>query len=146
AGSDLQAALAAELETRTAAPVRRRPRLLQVAAIALPLALLLGYAVQAGQDEEPPGEPATSLPVASGVDLTAAGWRLDDEGDPPRTVMGLALSDTVPLEPGRRSAVVSVPTNGGAPYGIATYGVLWCDMPPAEDDHLQVPVGRITLD
>ncbi|GGK66327.1 hypothetical protein [Ornithinimicrobium pekingense] len=146
-GADLETALDGRLAdelTRTA-PSGGRLRTWAVAA-GVAVAVLGGYAVTDRPDGGSPADAAGvdgAGTVRAGTDLTEAGWRLDDEGAPPRSPMGLHLRETVVLDDGRRSATVDLPSSSG--LGFASFGVLWCDMPPAQDAHLRVPSGTISL-
>lgn len=110
---------------------------------AVAVAVLQGAGRGDEETEEVEGEAAMLAQIGE-TDLTDAGWVLGDEGDPPKSVHGVHLRETVTLEKGRRSAPVDLPS---APESVfAAFGVLWCDMPPAEDDHLVVPTGTLTVD
>ncbi|WP_131106271.1 hypothetical protein [Ornithinimicrobium sufpigmenti] len=113
----------------------------------LSAALVVAVLQDAGRGDEGTedgeGDPATLAQIGE-TDLTDAGWVLRDDGDPPRSVNGVHLQETVTLDKGRRSASVDLPP---APESVfAAFGVLWCEMPPAEDDHLVVPTGTLTVD
>src|SRR5690606_6757266 len=143
-GADLRAALLEAMSDGPGStPVDRRwRRWAWAGAAALPVALLLGYAVQDREEGATPVE--ARAPEGRTTDLTAAGWRLDDDGDPPGAVIGLRLRESVRIDKGRRSAVVDLPARSSSYPGVAAYAVLWCDMPPAQDDHLRVPSGTLT--
>lgn len=128
-------------------PARWRGRA-AVIAVVLTVALAVGVLQNEGWGdggEDGDGEEhIETLATIGETDLTGAGWVLGDEGDPPRAVNGVHLKETITLDKGRRSASVSLPD---APeFVFAAFGVLWCDMPPAEDDHLVVPSGTLTVD
>lgn len=143
-GPELQTALADRLVEVPARARGSRRGPARLAAVAVVGALLVGYAVS-GQEDGPAPADDPSPDASAGTDLTAAGWKLTEKGLPPRLAMGLVLRETATVAKGRRSTVVSLPTVSGG-MGVALFGVLWCDMPPAQDDHLQVPSGTLTVD
>ena len=137
------AVLAAVAEAPPVVPPGPGRRWGRVAAVVLPVALLAGYAVDRSGPEPAAVTTEASEEQAVVQDLTEAGWELTDDGEPPRGPMGLRLVDTATLDDGRRTRKITTPTVGDLSY--AAFGVLWCDMPPAEDAHLRVPAGTITV-
>lgn len=145
AGAELEGALLraapGEQASRDGRPRRRR----WLIAAVLSLVLVGGYLLSEDRtDRDNDLGETTAVATAGQVDLTEAGWRLDDKGAPPWAVSGLRLQETVVLDDGRRSVTVSLPRPPS--FSFATFGVLWCDMPPAQDDHLAVPNGTLTVD
>ncbi len=112
-------------------------------AAAVPLAVLVAWAVVT----DGPGRGTDPSAVTSGVDegprtdLSALGWTLDDDGDPPRAAMGLVVSKVLTV-PAGRSEEVSWPSPMNS---HASFAVLWCDMPPAEDANLTVPSATLAV-
>lgn len=143
--------LATELEPAVAhappAPPAARSRWWWAAAAALPLGLLAGYALSLddGAEEDLEADASTTAPPwGAPVDLTEVGFELDD-GEPPGGAGGLRLTDTIEVAAGR-TAQVDLDA-GEAWYGgpSATFAVLWCDMPPADDPNLDTPTGEIAV-
>ncbi|QFG69988.1 hypothetical protein [Ornithinimicrobium pratense] len=147
AGQELEEAVLGATPDSGLAPTRWRGRGPLIAAV-LAVALAVGL-VQAEDRGDEGGQGAgaehpETLTTTGHTDLTEAGWLLDEDGDPPRSVNGVHLRETVTLDKGRRDTLVSLPT---APeFAFAAFGVLWCDMPPTEDDHLKVPAGTLRVD
>lgn len=150
-GSDLTAALEpAVAQAPSEPPGRDRRRWWWVAAAAVPVAVLVGYALSVDRDE--PAGPDEAAPTGPGVvqvgavDLSEAGFELDEDGEPPTRATGLTRMETLELTPGR-SADLTLNT-GDARFSsqLASFAVLWCDMPPADDPALDRPVGEITVD
>lgn len=146
-GSELEEAVLDAMPAGGGSRSRLRGRGPVVAAV-LVVALAAGLVLAEDRDDEgsqgdDAGRSETMTTIGT-TDLTEAGWGLTDDGDPPRSVNGVHLRETVTLDKGRRSTSVSLPS---APsFVFASFGVLWCDMPPAEDDHLAVPSGTLTVD
>ena len=112
------------------------------AAAAAALVLVLGwYAVSTGQDDEPTAEQVSIGEGPAGVDLTDAGWELRPDGDPPNNPMGLRLVESAQLDAGAPTELDLSRTDAAA-----TFAVLWCDMPPAEDANLQRPEASAAVD
>ncbi|MFK5689766.1 hypothetical protein ACI3EY_08865 [Ornithinimicrobium sp. LYQ92] len=117
---------------------RRRQGLAAAAAVAL--ALAVGYALTSGDvlgtgdavDEAGVEDAAVADP--DGPDLTEAGWELTDEGEPPQGAMGLTLRESVEVDAGGTTDVTLAGQGSGA-----SFAVLWCDMPPAQDANLETP-------
>ncbi|WP_299521181.1 hypothetical protein [uncultured Serinicoccus sp.] len=150
-GSDLAAVVDPTLtQAPPEPPARDRRRWWWVAAAAVPLAVLCGYALSpdrdeaTGSDDAAPTGPGVVVPDA--VNLTEAGFELDDDGEPPSRAADLTRMETLKLTPGR-SADLTLNT-GDARFGgeLASFAVLWCDMPPADDPALARPVGEITVE
>ncbi|ANS78526.1 hypothetical protein SGUI_1130 [Serinicoccus hydrothermalis] len=129
-------------------PPSRDRRWWWVAAAAVPLAVLGGYALSLGRDE--PAGTDEAAPTGGGsaqvgsVDLTEAGFELDD-GEPPRGAAGLTRMDTVEVSSGESAGFVLSTVDARFGGQVSSFGVLWCDMPPADDPALEPPVGEVTV-
>ncbi|WP_161964960.1 hypothetical protein [Ornithinimicrobium cerasi] len=91
--------------------------------------------------ETPGGGATPHLPPGTGPappDLV-----LDEEGDPPRSAEGLRLADILTIDYRHPRDPLDLSGFAGA-SGYARWGVLWCDLPAVDDDHLVVP--ELTLD
>lgn len=142
-GTALREALAGAAVSTNPRPVaspRRRRRQGLAAATAVALALATGYALTSGDvlgtddAEDEAGVDDAGVADPDGPDLTEAGWELTDEGEPPQGVMGLTLRETVEVDAG---GTTDVPLSGQG--SGASFAVLWCDMPPAQDANLETP-------
>ena len=151
-GSDLAAALEpAVAQAPSEPPGRDRRRWWWVAAAAVPLAAVIGgYALSPDREEtDGPDEAAPTgaetVDVGS-VDLTGAGFELGEDGEAPRGAAGLTRMTTVELVAGRTADLTlrTYDARFGGP--AASFAVLWCDMPPADDPALDRPVGEISVD
>lgn len=128
-------------------PARRRRRggRLLLALVMLLVAGLIGWSLVTDGDgaRDGPDEHPTDLALL-GPDLTEAGLRLDDDGDPPRRALGLVRSHRADVDAQDRTAHVTLgtPTRG---MELARFAVLWCDMPPEATRGIEVPRGTITV-
>lgn len=78
----------------------------------------------------------------AGTDLTARGWVLDEEGDPPASLEGLRLLESTTIDYRRPTEPLELDT---APRsGNAVFAALWCDI-PALDTNLAVPSATLTV-
>lgn len=143
-GPALQQALgdAAVNATPTGAPATRRRWRWVAAAAAVLVVVPLGYALI---NDDGPGtvddEVDTDSSRPEQQDFSRAGWELTEAGDPPQSATGLTLVETVEIGAGE-TAEVALDSGGTA----ATFAVLWCDMPPAEDANLEVPRGDVLVE
>lgn len=151
AGSEVEQALLEAVPHPRAPSGGRHRRRAWLAAATAALVLVGGYLLvddRAGRDDDLVDDAGTVATIGQ-IDLTEAGWRLNDDGDPPRMVNGLYLRETVTLDEGGRRTAVSLPTppmQSFDMHSFAGFGVLWCDMPPAQDEHLVVPSGTLRID
>lgn len=143
-GAELDRELADELHVAPAPPGSGEGRRWRwLAAAAVPLAVLVAWAVVTdgpggGQD---PSAVTSGFDEGPPPDLSSLGWVLDDEGDPPRAAMGLQVGKVVTVSAGGPQEVSwPAPMNAGA-----SFAVLWCDMPPAQDDNLTVPSATLAV-
>ncbi|GAA4870886.1 hypothetical protein [Serinicoccus chungangensis] len=151
-GSDLAAALEpAVAQAPSEPPGRDRRRWWWVAAAAVPLAAVIGgYALS--PDREEPDGPDQAAPSGPGVvqvgavDLSEAGFELDEDGEPPRGAAGLTRMETLELTPGRSTSLALNTVDARFGGQVASFAVLWCDMPPADDPALDRPVGEIAVE
>ncbi|AXH95924.1 hypothetical protein [Ornithinimicrobium avium] len=144
-GADLTRELDDELRVATpptSGGDRRRWRWLVAAAV--PLAVLAGWAAVTGGPDEAEDRPSVTAGPDDGPrpDLTAAGWKLDEDGEPPRAATGLAVARVLALGARDPAQEVSWPAPMNAD---ASFAVLWCDMPPAQDAHLTVPSATLAV-
>lgn len=125
-----------------AAPGTGRRRWARLATAAVPLAVVAGWAVAPdGPDDDPA---VTAGPHAGpAVDLGAAGWALDEEGEAPLRPLGHGLAAAVSVDAG--DPPTEVVWAARADTFSATFAVLWCDMPPTEDANIIVPSGTLTV-
>ncbi|WP_298888893.1 hypothetical protein [uncultured Serinicoccus sp.] len=149
-GSALAAALEPALAQAPPEPTGRDRRWWWVAAAAVLVAVLVGYAfspdreASSGLDEEGPTG-AESVDVRS-VDLDEAGFELDEDGEPPRGAAGLTRMETLELTPGRSADLTLNTVDARFGGQVASFAVLWCDMPPTDDPALERPVGEISVE
>ncbi|KUG55595.1 hypothetical protein AVL62_04570 [Serinicoccus chungangensis] len=150
-GSDLAAALEpAVAQAPSEPPGGDRRRWWWVAAAVVPVALLVGYALSVDRDE--PAGPDEAAPSGPGVvqvgavDLGEAGFELDEDGEPPRGAAGLTRMETLELTPGGSADLALNTVDARFGGQVASFAVLWCDMPPADDPALDSPVGEITVE
>lgn len=96
----------------------------------------------AGADPPPaPGEDAgADRPV---TDLTAYGWHLDEDGEPPVVAMGLQRQSVTDLPYADPVQEITWDAGHLVPGGPAAYAVLWCDLPP-DDPRIEQPSARLT--
>lgn len=149
--AEVESALTAQLASARA-PVMpssgSRRRLLVTAGLVL--ALIAGYAsFEAVTDRDEEGNRSAEVLIdgpdgPDALDLEAAGWALDDKGAPPWRVMGLVRHSVTTVEGTGQPEDITIPPSRG--MDAAAYAVLWCDMPPTEDDHLKVPVGELVIE
>ncbi|WP_130012050.1 hypothetical protein [Serinicoccus sediminis] len=148
-GSDLATELGPAVAQAPPQP-SARDRRWWVAAAAVPLVALGGYALSLDR-EEPAGSDGAA-PTGQGavqvgaVDLGEAGFELDEDGEPPRGAAGLTRMGTLELVPGRRADLSLNTVDARFGGHVASFAVLWCDMPPADDPALDRPVGEVTVD
>ena len=143
-GDQLQQELGDAVAQAPPEPPDRDRRWWWAAAAAVPLAVLGGYALSLDREDRtgPDDAAAPSTSVSAGaVDLTDAGFELRDDGTPPGGAAGLRLQESVVLAAGDEVDVEL----GGDQALFATFAVLWCDMPPAQDRNLETPAGMVTV-
>lgn len=148
-GSDLNAVLEPAVAQAPTEPAARDRRW-WVAAAAVPLAVLGGYALFPDRDEST--GPDAAAPTGAGavqvgsVDLGEAGFELDEDGEPPGGAAGLTRMETLELTPGRRADLTLNTFDARFGSQVASFAVLWCDMPPADDPALERPSGEISVE
>lgn len=79
-----------------------------------------------------------------GPDLTEAGVRLDDDGEPPSRALGMLRTHLAEVDAQDRTAHITLTTPSRG-MELARFAVLWCDMPPEATRGIEVPHGTITL-
>lgn len=121
-------------------PHTSRRRWWWAAAVVVPLLALGGYALSLDRDDDASEDAGPSIGPDL-VDLSEAGWELDEDGEPPGRPMGLRLQESTELRPGRP---VQLNWSSAQQYGVS-FAVLWCDMPPTQDDNLRPPSGTVTV-
>lgn len=97
-----------------------------------------------GEDDTDTDDPLPTDVALLGPDLTAAGLRLDDDGDPPSRALGMLRTHLAEVDAQERTAHITLGTSTSG-MELARFAVLWCDMPPEASQGIQVPHGTITV-